>query len=116
MADPSKAVLEAIARNTHPKVPYPVALAMGERETGFDPTKRGAAGEIGLFQLLPKTVREELRYMGPLEALFDPNLNTRLATQYLDILFRRFGTWPVAIRAYNGSGPASRAYAAGVLG
>lgn len=117
MAGPSKAVLEAIARNTHPKVPYPVALAIAERESKFDPNvPEGAAGEIGLFQLLPRTVREELRYLGPLAALKDPNLNTKLATQYLNILFGSTGTWPVAIRAYNGSGPAARAYAAGVLG
>jgi len=89
---------------------------MAERESTFTPTKRGTAGEYGLLQLLPATVRgADIRYTGPLPALLEPGLNTKLGTHYLAVLKDRFGTWPVAIRAYNGSGPAAREYAAGVL-
>ncbi len=119
MAEPSRAVLQAIAERTDPRVPYPVVLAIGERESRFDPDPpRGSSGEVGLMQILPRTLREELGYRGPLEALEGPEgvpRNIALGTRYLRILFDRWHTWPEAIRAWNGSGPAARAYAAGVL-
>lgn len=113
---PSPEILTTIARNANLRVPLPIALTMAERESTFTPTRRGKAGEYGLFQLLPSTVRGgDIGYRGPLEALLHPALNTKLATGYLALLRGRFGTWPEAIRAYNGSGPAARQYAAGVL-
>lgn len=115
MTVPSRELLQTIAAKTAAGVPWAIALAIAERESAFDPRKVGGSGEIGLMQLLPKTVREELGYRGPLAALHDPALNTALGTRYLKVLFDRWKTWPVAIRAYNGSGPAARAYAAGVL-
>jgi soluble lytic murein transglycosylase-like protein len=116
MAGPSQEILQTITAHADPRVPLPIALTMAERESTFMPTKRGAAGEYGLFQLLPKTVRgADIGYKGPLEALLEPGLNTKLATGYLALLKDRFGTWPVAIRAYNGSGAAAQSYAVGVL-
>lgn len=116
MAEPSKELLQIIAANADPRVPLSIALTMAERESTWDPTKRGAAGEYGLFQLLPATVRgSDIGYVGPFEALLDPALNTKLATGYLMVLKERFSEWPVAVRAYNGSGAAARDYAAGVF-
>lgn len=116
MAEPSQAVLRLIAARTNPNVPYPIAMAVAERETGFDPSPDdGAAGELGMMQILPKTAREELGYTGPFSALREPGLNLELGTGYLEKLYRRWHTWPEAIRAYNGSGPAAREYAAGVI-
>ncbi len=113
---PTAELLATIARSANPRVPLPIVLTMAERESTFTPSKRGKAGEYGLLQLLPATVRgADIGYKGPLEALYDPGLNTKLATHYLAVLKDRFGTWPVAIRAYNGSGPKAREYAAGVL-
>lgn len=115
MAEPTKELLQTIAAHADPRVPLSIVLTMAERESGFDPTRMGAAGEYGLMQLLPKTVREELRYNGPLEKLLEPGFNVELGTRYLTILKERFDEWPVAVRAYNGSGPAAREYAAGVF-
>lgn len=115
MPEPSKQLLETIARHADPRVPLSIVLTMAERETHFNPSIIGKAGEFGLFQLLPKTVREELKYTGPPEALLEPGLNTKYATKYLVILKDRFSEWPVAVRAWNGSGAAARAYAAGVF-
>jgi len=113
---PTAELLATIARSSDPRVPLPIVLTMAERESTFTPTKRGAAGEYGLLQLLPATVRgADIGYSGPLPALLEAGLNTRLGTRYLAVLKDRFGTWPVAIRAYNGSGPAARDYATGVL-
>ncbi len=116
MPGPSNELFQTIAVHADPRVPLPIALTMAERESTFNPRKRGAAGEYGLFQLLPRTVRgADIGYKGPLEALLEPELNTKLATGYLALLKDRFGTWPVAIRAYNGSGAAAQSYAVGVL-
>lgn len=114
MAQPSEKVLSAIAEHTHPSVPYPIVLAMAERETRFDPSQVGRDGEFGLLQIMPETARE-WGYKGPFDALFDPRINVAVATEGLSRLFGRFHTWPEAIRAYNGSGPEARAYSVGVL-
>ncbi len=119
MAEPSRGALQAIAERTAANVPYPIMFAIAERESTFNVTPpRGTSGEVGMFQLSPKTLREELGYTGPLEALEGPAGAARsaaLASRYLAVLFHRWHTWPEAIRAWNGSGPMARAYAAGVL-
>jgi soluble lytic murein transglycosylase-like protein len=118
VAAPDSDTLATIAKNADPRVPLPVVLAIGERESGgtWNPKQRGAAGEYGLFQLLPQTVQgSDIGYRGPLEKLLELPLNTQLATRYMALLKERHGTWPVAVRAYNGSGAAARAYAEGVL-
>lgn len=109
-------IMATIAKNRDPRVPLAIALTVAEKESTFTPTKRGAAGEFGLFQLLPATVRGgDIGYQGPLENLYDPALNTKLGTAYLALLYERFGTWPLAITHWNGSGPAARSYATSVI-
>jgi soluble lytic murein transglycosylase-like protein len=109
-------IMQTIAKNLDPRVPLAIALTVAEKESTFDPTKRGAAGEWGLFQLLPATVQgDDIGYSGPLEDLLDPALNTQLATGYLALLYDRFGTWPLAITHWNGSGTAARNYATAVI-
>jgi soluble lytic murein transglycosylase-like protein len=116
MAEPSKELLQTIAANADPRVPLTIVLTMIERESGFDPTKRGADGEWGLMQLLPSTVRGgDIGYQGPMEELAKPPVNVKLGTGYLALLKDRHGSWPVAVRAYNGSGSEARAYAEGVF-
>ena len=113
---PTSDLLTAIAANADPRVPLPIVLTMVERESTFTPTKRGDAGEYGLMQLLPETVRgRDIGYRGPLEDLLKAPLNVRLGTAYLALLKERHGTWPVAVRAYNGSGAAARTYSEGVF-
>jgi len=113
---PTSELLTTIAAHADPRVPLPIVLTMAERESTFTPTKRGAAGEWGLMQLLPATVRGgDIGYTGPLERLLEPALNVELGTRYLALLKDRHGTWPVAVRAYNGSGAAARAYSEGVF-
>lgn len=116
MAEPSADILRTIASSADRRVPLPIVLTMVERESSFVPTRRGAAGEYGLMQLLPSTVRGgDVGYRGPLERLLEPGLNVQIGTRYLALLKERHGTWPVAVRAYNGSGSAARAYAEGVF-
>jgi soluble lytic murein transglycosylase-like protein len=114
MTTPPDPIVRAIAENTHPSVPYPIVMAMAEHETNFTPSETGEAGEIGLLQIMPATARE-WGYTGPLEGLYDPRVNVAVATKGLATLFDRLHTWPEAIRAYNGSGPAARAYSVAVI-
>lgn len=113
-ATPSADVLQAIATQTNPRVPYPVVFAVAERESTFDPLATGAAGELGLMQILPSTARS-VGYIGPVDALLEAPVNVQVGTAYLAKLFDQYHTWPEAIRAYNGSGAAARAYSVGVL-
>lgn len=69
----------------------------------------GAAGEIGLMQLMPSTARS----LG-----VDPHDikdNLRGGAMYLRRHYDRTGDWTRALTRYNGRGPKARAYAQRVL-
>ena len=71
-------------------------------ESGFDPTARSVAGAMGLWQFMPDTARA---YGLPLDRWADQRLNPEAATEaaadFLGDLHRRFGSWELAIAAYN---------------
>jgi hypothetical protein len=67
------------------------------QESGLNPfPKRGAAGEIGPFQLMPDTARR-LGIGDP----FNPEQNAAGGIKLLHQLFAKFGNWQKAIAAYN---------------
>ncbi len=63
-------------------VPPALADAVAGVESGYDPAALGAAGEIGLMQVLPNTAAA-LGFRGNLAGLFDPATNLRLGVAYL---------------------------------
>nr|WP_237683986.1 transglycosylase SLT domain-containing protein [Pseudaminobacter soli] len=63
-------------------LPPEVALAVMEIESNFDPGAKGAAGEVGLMQIMPATARM-LGFAGDDALLADPAVNIRLGLQYL---------------------------------
>jgi len=96
-----------------------LALAQAEVESEFKHDAVGAAGEIGLFQILPSTAALFESKLGPfrrpalakgkkeLGDLADPVVSTRFAMAYLrDIMTRRSNIREV-LTEYNG-GPAGR--------
>jgi Transglycosylase SLT domain len=87
-----------------------IALGVAEKETGFDQSARGKAGEVGVFQLMPGTARS----LGVDPSDLDQNIQGGIS--YLLQLYGRFHDWQKAITAYNGKGPMARAYAEDVLG
>jgi soluble lytic murein transglycosylase-like protein len=89
------------------------ALAQVEVESRFAPNAVGAAGEIGLFQVLPSTAR---LFGHRRQDLFDPHVNTRVALRYLSDIVARRPVLREALAEYNG-GPANRSpyYALTVL-
>lgn len=82
-------------------VPAQVALAVAAQESGYqqyDSTgrvKTGAAGELGIFQLLPATASS--LSVDP----SDPQQNIDGGMRYLAQLYRQFASWPLVVAAYN---------------
>lgn len=74
-----------------------------ERESGFDPKARGAAGELGLSQIMAATARDPGYGVRPIDDRLDPVENLRFGAEYLAALVRAFdGDYTKALQAYNG--------------
>lgn len=102
-------------------------------ESRFRPDAVSEAGAIGLMQLLPETGRWIAATGGErfrVEDLYDPKVNVRYGSFYLDLLLEKYGDVRFALAAYHagqanadrwlaGSGeivfPDTRAYVANVL-
>lgn len=118
MAEELKDLARRIAREHG--IPEDLFLRQIGWESGWNPRARGAAGEMGLGQLMPATAAA-LGVRDP----WDPEQNLRGAARYLAQQYRRFGDWALALAAYN-AGPAAvasgripestRRYVAGILG
>ncbi len=70
-------------------IPRELVQAVMTVESGFDPSAVGAAGEIGLMQIMPGTARM-LGFSGSLAELADPEINIAYGTAYLA------GAWRLA--------------------
>ena len=104
------------ARRTN--VDHCLVLAQAEVESDLRHDAVGAAGEIGLFQVLPSTAalfesqvgrfkRPVLRGQRDLGDLGNPQVNTRFAMAYLRDILARKPNIKDALTEYNG-GPARR--------
>lgn len=101
-------------------VPLKLAMAVVEVESNFRSKARGAAGEIGLMQIMPRTARY-IGYRGKMKNLYNPDTNLRYGMKYLGKAYRLGGGSTCgAILKYNaGHGakrmnPISRKYCARV--
>ncbi len=63
-------------------VPPALADAVAMIETGYRPDATGAAGEVGLMQVLPSTAAT-LGFRGTLAELYEPATNIRFGVEYL---------------------------------
>jgi membrane-bound lytic murein transglycosylase D len=71
-------------------------------ESGFDPDAVSRAGAVGPWQFIRSTARRYgLRYDDWVDARRDPVLATDAAARHLADLYARFGSWPLAMAAYN---------------
>ena len=75
-------------------------------ESGFDPLALSRVGAAGMWQFMPRTGRAEgMRIDADLDERLDIVTATRHGIAYLLKQQQRFGSWPLALAAYNaGSG------------
>lgn len=79
-------------------IPEDLFLRLVQQESGWNTEALSHAGAIGLAQLMPGTA--DLLNVDPT----DPVANLDGGARYLAQQFRRFGTWRLALAAYN-AGP-----------
>ena len=125
-----KSLFKTIVANNLSNLPTEIVFCHAAIESGLDPTQTGFQKEIGLFQLKYETANEVAKSLGEgpysREQLYDPALNTRLATTFLRNLIEAFdGDVRTALGAYKqgpssvrkrGLSVASQEYADAILG
>ena len=71
-------------------------------ESSHNPTIVSPAGAAGLWQFMPDTARTYgLAVDRWVDERLDPERSTEAATRFLADLYRRFGSWDLAMAAYN---------------
>lgn len=89
-----------IARSAARKhgVPEDLFLRLVQQESGWNPVAVSVKGATGLAQLMPETAK----ILGV--DINDAEQNLEGGARYLRMMFDRFGTWELALAAYN-AGP-----------
>lgn len=83
------------------QLPPGLLLAQGIAESALDPNARSSAGAVGIMQVIPRWHPE----LGEAGAL-DPARAIPYAAQFLRQLYNKYGSWTLALAAYN-AGPAN---------
>ncbi len=101
-----KGVYHGMAREAAQRhgIPEDLFLRLVQQESGWNPSARSHKGALGLAQLMPETARR-LR-VNPA----DPYQNLDGGARYLKRQFREFGTWRLALAAYNAGPGAVKKY------
>lgn len=89
-------VAKAVARKHG--VPEDLFLRLVQQESGWNPVAVSHKGAMGLAQLMPGTAQN----LGV--DINDPHQNLDGGARYLRMMFDRFGSWRLALAAYN-AGP-----------
>ena len=85
-------------------VPEHLFLRLVHQESGWNARAVSARGAIGLAQLMPATARKLGVDIG------DPRQNLDGGARYLRQMFDQFGSWRLALAAYNAGPEAVRRY------
>ncbi|MCV2449074.1 MULTISPECIES: lytic transglycosylase domain-containing protein [Paracoccus] len=88
-------------------VPEDLFLRLVQQESGWNPSARSHKGARGLAQLMPGTAAKLGVDPG------DPIQNLEGGARYLRMMYNTFGSWRLALAAYN-AGPAAVAKYGGV--
>lgn len=79
----------------------PLALAVAEIESNFDPYARSHADARGVMQIMPKTAEEDLGVRA--SSLYNPRVNIRAGVRFLIHLLTVYdGRVDIALSHYNG--------------
>lgn len=79
----------------------PALVWVAEVESSWNARARSRAGAVGLFQLMPATARDLGLDIDGMDERLHPYRSARAAALYLKHLHGRFGSWPLALAAYN---------------
>lgn len=90
------AVARSIAKRNN--IPQDLFLRLIQQESGWNPHAKSNKGALGLAQLMPQTART--LGVNP----NDPHQNLEGGARYLRQMYNKFGTWRLALAAYN-AGP-----------
>lgn len=88
-------------------VPPNLFLRLIQQESGWNPRAKSHKGALGLAQLMPQTART--LGVNP----NDPRQNLEGGARYLRQMYNKFGSWRLALAAYN-AGPGAVAKYGGV--
>ncbi|MGV8987449.1 MAG: lytic transglycosylase domain-containing protein [Cypionkella sp.] len=88
-------------------VPEDMFLKLVQQESGWNQGAVSPKGAVGLAQLMPGTAA----HLGVDET--DPKANLEGGARYLSMMFTRFGSWKLALAAYN-AGPQAVEAAGGI--
>lgn len=96
------AVARAAARKHG--IPEDLFLRLVQQESGWNPAAKSHKGALGLAQLMPATARS--LGVDP----HNPAANLEGGARYLARQYRKFGSWRLALAAYNAGPEAVRKY------
>jgi hypothetical protein len=100
--DPKQEYRELVSKySTQFGVPYHLALAILETESGYRPRAESPKGAKGLFQIMP-VISKRYGVTDP----FNPDQNVRAGVEHLGVLLRKYDDPSLAIAAYNSGEPA----------
>jgi hypothetical protein len=77
-------------------VPSQVAMEVAVQESGLNPNAVSPVGAQGVMQLMPATAAQ----FGVTDPL-NPQQNVNAGVQYLSQLYSQYGSWDLALAAYN---------------
>ena len=99
----------AVARTMASKhgIPEDLFLRLVQQESGWNPGAVSHKGATGLAQLMPGTAQK----LGV--DIHDPHQNLEGGARYLKMMYQKFGSWRLALAAYN-AGPGAVAKYGGV--
>ena len=86
-------------------IPTALTFAVIKTESNFDKNVISSAGAMGLMQIMPSTyewlAQSKFNESADVSLLYNPEVNIRYGTYYLQYLYAKFGTWEKALIAYN---------------
>ncbi|MCX6348329.1 MAG: lytic transglycosylase domain-containing protein [Candidatus Aureabacteria bacterium] len=106
----AKAILPGLKKIFRAEGVPPELVWLAEVESSFNPNAQSPAGARGLFQFMPATAQRFGLPLRPEDARLHPEKIASAAARYLNFLYGKFQSWPLAIAAYNaGEGNVGRA-------
>jgi hypothetical protein len=103
LPDPKNVPTDALIRSILLREGVPAELAVVVKvESSGNPFAQSPRGARGLWQLMPETARRYgLQVDSRLDERVSVDKSTTAAARYLRDLYSQFGSWPMALAAYN---------------